>query len=102
MGAKATDQDLIELKEAFARPANSREANVVVLNDFISKAKKDIKAARYFSSDPEATLSGWFNKQDRFAQLGTTPTPITQRRIGEMIRKGGDAYKWNGTTWDKQ
>lgn len=109
MGAKATDQDLIELKEAFARPANSREANVVFLNDFISKAKKDIKAARYFSSDPEATLSGWFNKQDRFAQLGTIPTPEAQRRPGEMIRKGGDAYKWNGAfvgdtngRWDKQ
>ena len=102
MGAKATDQDLIELKDALANPMQSTEANKVILERFIKQIKKDKKAGKYFASDDKATLGGWFIKQDQFSLLGTVPTPQAQRRVGEMIRKDGEAYKWNGTTWDKQ
>ena len=114
MDARPTDKDLQELKNALANNDQSTAANIDILTRFVAKMKKDKKAARYFSKNPEANLGGWFDGQDAFSQLGTAMTPPAQRRDGEMVRKDGEAYKfntgtnkwmpqrWNGKKWVKQ
>lgn len=114
MDSRPTDKDLQELKGALANPDQSTAANIDILTRFVAKMKKDKKAGKYFANSSDATLGGWFNGQDAFSQLGTAMTPPDQRRGGEMVRKDGEAYKfnkvtnkwlpqrWNGKKWVNQ
>jgi hypothetical protein len=101
MGTKATDQDLIELKEALANPQQSTDGNKAILTRFVRQLKRDVYHGKYFRDDTEANISGLFKLKEKISGLPANPTfPVADRPVNEIINVGGVPVRWNGTSWD--
>ncbi len=101
MGTKATDQDLIELREALANPQQSTDGNRAILTRFVRQLKRDVYHGKYFRDDTEANISGLFKLKEKISGLPANPTfPVADRPVNEIINVGGVPVRWNGTSWD--
>ena len=61
MGARPTDKDLIELKDAMANLEQSPEANIQILTDFVLQLEKEIEGGNYFADNPGGTVATYNN-----------------------------------------
>ena len=102
MGAKATDEDLKQLKIALAEPSQTTTSNIDILKRFRKEMFKQIKDGQYFANNTDASIGGLLRRREMFRRASSVPSPINNRPDGEIVRKEingeEDIFEWSNET----
>ena len=60
-GPRATDKDMEELKKAFMGEGQTQEANLAIINRFLSDYQFEIDQADYFYDNPDSDGGAYYN-----------------------------------------